>query len=1136
MATWTDRLTGVTLTLDEQGPSAELVKTYLKSDAALRSLAVVKQGLGKWIPARPRVLPDRLTGTVLQPDGTPADGLLVGAPRPPGHHEPWPAPIARTDVHGRFDLDLPPGPLPDDGLAIVVRGAGRWQRLVVGTSRLSLGDAGPLVLPSPLAPLGIIGGLADIVEDWAPPGPLPEEPAPTDEVPPVALGEGDCARSFRTDPTVERFGCAVLFRLVAPELWPPLVVRLFANNRPLPTKAMIPFGGTLQLRARSAVAGPIDVRRFRDTLGEDPESLPMAGTLGLGYVLKCSQDWVPAGYSLGNLLYSLALAPGERQVIGVVDRHERLRAMDRESLSVTERFALDEARASTASELFTASLRDAMEVHADWWTEAESSGGSGGINLFGIVSFGGGGSSASASGGESSWQSLTRDFASSAVDTFHGQIHRRSSASRRSDRIAVRQVSLHDSERFTTKLVENHNRRHALTMQWWEVLRHFTVTTRPDDVQLVALVPLLPVQWLPDDQPRTLPDYPSSGPPGPEWERDALLARWSTLLARADDIERVLRRPALRQGLRALRRFHGDPRMELDVPASTAPTITVRVNGSFLPHDVVTATFLTTGGRRVGPVTLPRGEDEPTFPDAFDREALIGSLRDARGAAELTERVASVQLPAGVRQSELTRMELRYQATAVTHTPPDLLSGSIEDLLAMNLPDLTPFTLTSADLITEVGGPVIADVRARLGAIQLVDAYAQPEQRVLLGTVPFPVDQPDPGLAVSELAAIEALLQHVLAEPIRFDRAVWLSLTPEERAILLDRYTIGPPGGGTGDEVPLLDCVDNRVLGLHGNCLVMPFRIPQTLADEIGFTSLDVQEGLLRFHAETFRQRTSNVALRTHGMLGEAVLGGCDAAERIDLTRFWNWGDGEAEGKLAPASLAPLDVLRGAELIGTGQPTPGSPFIAPVGPDAAVTAPAPKDLLATLLEKSKSILGTVVAPPTGDLLQQLVTQQIGVGADGKPLPGSVGSVEQALLAEAAKRVVSSTKVLRDLLTQDLKDETKKLTDETARMAAPAATPSKVDQAVTALVTAAPGIAAWLTQTPEAGRAAEADKIVKAYVPVPATLTLQQRLLVFGAFQDAAPTKNADGTTTPDPQAAGKKAMRDFILALPAPTP
>ena len=60
----------------------------------------------------------------------------------------------------------------------------------------------------------------------------------------------------------------------------------------------------------------------------------------------------------------------------------------------------------------------------------------------------------------------------------------------------------------TTRVVTNHNKNHALTMQWWQVLRHFSVTSEVDDVELVCFVPMELVQFLPQGQPFSLSGMP----------------------------------------------------------------------------------------------------------------------------------------------------------------------------------------------------------------------------------------------------------------------------------------------------------------------------------------------------------------------------------------------------------------------------------------------------------------------------------------------------------------------------------------------------------------------------------------------------------------------------------------------------
>ena len=51
------------------------------------------------------------------------------------------------------------------------------------------------------------------------------------------------------------------------------------------------------------------------------------------------------------------------------------------------------------------------------------------------------------------------------------------------------------------------------------------------------------------------------------------------------------------------------------------------------------------------------------------------------------------------------------------------------------------------------------------------------------------------------------------------------------------------------------------------------------------------QQSLLAYQQASFLPPQSTIALPTRGVLGEAVLGHCSSAEKIDLTRFWNWQD-----------------------------------------------------------------------------------------------------------------------------------------------------------------------------------------------------------------------------------------------------
>jgi hypothetical protein len=158
---------------------------------------------------------------------------------------------------------------------------------------------------------------------------------------------------------------------------------------------------------------------------------------------------------------------------------------------------------------------------------------------------------------------------------------------------------------------------------------------------------------------------------------------------------------------------------------------------------------------------------------------------------------------------------------------------------------------------------------------------------------------------------------------------VWMSLTAEERAIMLEGYTIGVPADGISDEtqhIPLLNCIGNQVLGFYGNSMIMPFNIPAELSarlaledrKDVTFTTGQVQDALTQFHRTGFSPPVSHVTLPTQGVIGEAVLGQCPSAEKIDLTRFWNWGDSPIP---QAADIAGNLLNRGSTLVGATAPS-----------------------------------------------------------------------------------------------------------------------------------------------------------------------------------------------------------------------
>ncbi|HZT12690.1 MAG TPA: hypothetical protein VFA29_07795, partial [Candidatus Baltobacteraceae bacterium] len=292
--------------------------------------------------------PAQLVGVLLQPDGTAASMLQMQfSPSTLGSSKP--AVTVQTDASGAFTLPLPQGlPMPAAGLPILVHGGNGNTTITIPTSQIGAnGLVGAVKLPLPLAPLpvSILQSLLNLTSPTATPAnntnPLPN-PA---QLPVVKVGEeGGCMLQFGANNSVDRFPFGVFFRLVEPRTsivtqaqttpattgsalmtFLPRYLTMALNGSSGSGSGGVPgpvdptTNGNVAYVDRVPVEQPISADGFRDRImGLQPdgtftgdETVPMAGTLGLGYVLWLAQRWTFQGVTLGDLVYSLPLAPGE---------------------------------------------------------------------------------------------------------------------------------------------------------------------------------------------------------------------------------------------------------------------------------------------------------------------------------------------------------------------------------------------------------------------------------------------------------------------------------------------------------------------------------------------------------------------------------------------------------------------------------------------------------------------------------------------------------------------------------------------------------------------------------------------------------------------------------------------------------
>jgi hypothetical protein len=253
------------------------------------------------------------------------------------------------------------------------------------------------------------------------------------------------------------------------------------------------------------------------------------------------------------------------------------------------------------------------------------------------------------------------------------------------------------------------------------------------------------------------------------------------------------------------------------------------------------------------------------LPPSINRSDIIGF--------EISRQFMTVRYPLTSAAKQLAGQALSQEA----HGQPMLVQGFASPLT---------ITLGPRDLEPLLGGPTLNGFYAAVENLNQSGADKPSPQETyandsLTGTVlppqPFPVPalQIAPVLRYQDVLEIEKAAQHVVRNTTRYSKALWMSMTPEESAILLDGYTIRVPSDGLADAsqmIPLLNCLQNTILGTFGNSLIMRFIIPQDLADQVSIDPAQLQQALLAYQQEGFVAPHSTIARRPVGSWAKPCL------------------------------------------------------------------------------------------------------------------------------------------------------------------------------------------------------------------------------------------------------------------------
>lgn len=609
----------------------------------------------------------------------------------------------------------------------------------------------------------------------------------------------------------------------------------------------------------------------------------------MGALLTFNQSWYAQGVTLGQLLHSTALAPGESTRIAVVDWSRRSRAGETESIAEIDDLSNTQSHNRSISEVASAVASEAQGGFSETNTSSQSSASAtsaagemsaplGGILGGASGSFGTSSSNASTTSNSSSYsnswgkRSVASEMAQNVNDRTHQHAH--SSRSRRAS--VVKEVSQSEHEEVSTRTLANYNHMHALTIQYYEVVQLFRVEVKLVKAERVIYIPF------------ELLDF----------TQDATVRRFQPALVRAA-LNWDMRRALLNMDVVEL---------ELDKDSqfgafSTSLSSVIKATASN-KLKVPTALIKLKTGK---PVEEQEEESERAKEAEVDEKTtakLMRSRLSAKAVQTLSESV-NLHLWNGDRISELSAMLsaslLRPGSTSLylpddVHVVGAMVESEVEGLevvlygrsgLALEEPsNEAPIPISSVLRIGLLGTSTGETATATL--------------TVSRNGVRFPVELPEVTLRsgsnqrtsiVSLKGAVDTNLKKHLQDNRRhYSQAVFRALDQTDVALLLSPHRVTL----AGKQVPVTQVVDARPHAVIGNYLA--FRMSTDATSDPEWSDWLDDHGIRIGHVQE-----DMVPLGTGGVFAEAVLGRSNSAEKLDITRFWNWQD-------SPIPLQPTEI------------------------------------------------------------------------------------------------------------------------------------------------------------------------------------------------------------------------------------
>lgn len=687
-----------------------------------------------------------------------------------------------------------------------------------------------------------------------------------------------------------------------------IVVR---TTDPMIVRARIPVDGDRPHRvvAGQEAEGSVDgltERSFRAVLSRDTQvewdSQPMiaqAVTISHGRILTISQVWRADGYSLGDLRYSLPLAPLQKKNIAVIDWDRSDRSTMESTQDYEETLNNFVGRERDVSEIVNSALNESTSGHSE--SGGKSRSGGFGFSL-GPVGFGGG-SGGSAGAWSNSSQTSARTLAASFINKLRDQTVQAANALRAQRITMVQQVNQTESARAVTETVANRNACHAITVQYFEVLRHFRVDYELSAVRECLFIPLPISAFDVDKAQRWQQAIEGYLPSGFRSAMEALTAG----LARPEDPKETF----------------AD-----EIVSTLSVTIDVLLDFPLPPGKLEDDTgwneFLRTDVKPSSPL-----------PQLINNLKLLKEDR----AKFFEEKIAPVLARRYVESMTLTcggadvldlkmvpQLVSRYKAGEV-HTIRFTETTPIEDMKVKRS------SLATVKVACGVTAPDFDTVLFDSGTFRFSTEHLSGEMSAVAKVTGDGLGKPEATfslpLRLYEKTNRKAdfdrerarLLAHLNGNLEFYHKAIWWTMDANRRFELLDGF-IAPNAGGRS----VASVVENRLVAIIGNCIVMPVApgVRLDYFDEVSSGGADLndkdEDWLLARYRPLIPNPSSRIAVPTRGVFAESVMGKCNGCEKVDNSRNWQYWEHLLPDE--PTAIEPVSLASRAKDAPVVQPPP----------------------------------------------------------------------------------------------------------------------------------------------------------------------------------------------------------------------